>query len=194
MMTSDQNQDVDSGLSLALDDQEASLAPILGNIDGWIKSNLASQDKTCLKCQNKVKSCITKSQTNQANQIDSVLTKINSWINQNQLMHDWTLAGIAVKAGVIEPGQGVDDVRWDIEPAASLGPEYGGTLVLSCRELITTIEPLLEVLREIRDRMGGVPTSIPGETPANAPADLVAVLNFPDAPPEPQREVVVANG
>lgn len=142
---------------------------IIDKLTNHLCEAVKDQDKAVNKIARKISGFIGRELAKQSNGIDQVATKLLAWIGGCAASNEWTLTGIAVKAGILGAGDSLDSVVWDQEPATSLGPEYGGTLVLDCRGLADQLAPLLEVLREIRDRMPALAITLPGETPELPP-------------------------
>jgi hypothetical protein len=182
MITADQELDIDSGLSNEMDSQEESFAGIIQGVNDWIKDSLKSQDATCAKCAKKINSYISRQSATQGNTIDALLTQILQWVDTNQVSQEWTLGQVAAKAGVINPGEGIATINWNYEPQAETCDVDRKILWLDCEKLAPCLAPLIEVLREIRDRMGYAPALIPGEPPAKAVADADVVSIFPSIP------------
>lgn len=162
--------DLGAAIEDGLYESDATIDRIAEQIEQWLIDAHKPQTKACEKIARKINGSINRQLTVQANGIDHVVTQLLTWISGQLATSEWTLTGIAVKAGCIQAGLSLDAVVWDQEPACSLGPEYGGTLILDCRGLGEQLAPFLEVLREIRDRMGGVAVKLPGE-PASKEED-----------------------
>ena len=171
-------------------DHDQRCSAVAGKIDEWIIACGNDSDKCLNKINKKVNYHVNRLLTGQANQIDQVVTQLLTWISACLASSEWTLTGLAVKADLCDAGQSLDVIEWDQPPACDLGPEYGGTLILDCRGLADQLAPLLEVLREIRDRIGGAPLAVPGEAPetadialAESPINYISTQNvLPDAP------------
>ena len=178
-MTQDQvaQYEIAAGLEAGCAANESDLDGLVCKLADWLDDSLDNQQKVIAKVQSKLRGKITAAQTRDANALDSIFTGLVRWIDNGLSNSEWTLTGIGTKAGVVQPGQAIDQVDWQPDPGQSLGPEYGGTLVLSCRELGPALEPLLEVLREIRDRIGGAPVVVAGESPETV---VVAKDSWPD--------------
>lgn len=117
------------------------------------------------------------------NGIDLVTTNLlngaNLWLQEAGFL----LQNIGVKGGMIQPGDPID-VALAAEVAAAPELQYMGTLVLAVKEAVPFLEQLIQVLREIRDRMPGSPVRYKGEVKSGDEdedeADLDEVGDFPD--------------
>jgi hypothetical protein len=87
-----------------------------------------------------------------------LLGGIDAWMNENHYL----LSQMAAKGGLQAIGAPLETA---LETATTAAPqlEYLGTLVLAVKEAIPYFEQLIEVLREIRDRMPNTPVRVPGE-------------------------------
>lgn len=105
-----------------------------------------------------------KSNVNSSNLMDWFTTTMLASLNQWQDQQRYMLTHIATRSGMI----GLNDpLEAALIAEAVRAPEmaYAGTLVLAVKEAIPYFEQLIEVLREIRDRMPAQAIAVKGETP-----------------------------
>ncbi len=102
------------------------------------------------------------------NAIDSVFTTINNYMETSQFDVHFLLTQLAAKAGFTEPGQQLESALEETTEAKELS--YGPTMTLDCRGIGQWFEDLIEVLREIRDRMQPTPLHIHGTPRAMYPS------------------------
>ena len=89
-------------------------------------------------------------------QVDSALTTLLQGIDAWLSSQEYALTLMSSKGGLLEIGEPLAAVLAE-DAAQGKQLAYQGTLVLSIREAEGKIDELIEVLREIRDRMPGQP-------------------------------------
>jgi hypothetical protein len=75
------------------------------------------------------------------------------------------LTALAVRGGKMSPSQRLHEIDWSAA-AQGDGIEWGGKLVLDCTTIQPTLDALIEVLREIRDRLTPTAVQLPMEPAA----------------------------
>jgi hypothetical protein len=164
----------------------AKISAIVDKITKSIDLLICNDKKKISKIQKKITKWIITSQVNVGGEIERIITSIRNWITSAQLTNELILQNICVKAGIIKPGQGLDQFRL-IEEAESKRSEWGGTLYLDCQCLMPVAERLLEVLMEIRDRISGIPVEYSNEIRSKEDPDntefvkLSGVNHLPDS-------------
>jgi hypothetical protein len=95
----------------------------------------------------------------------AILNPLLSWQEENDLL----LTQLAAQAGLTQPG---DPLEAAITQSAADAPElaYSATLLLALRDAMGQFSGLIEVLREIRDRMPSLPVEYRGEPRSTAVA------------------------
>ena len=117
-------------------------------------------------------------------QVDSALTTLLQGIDAWLSSQEYALTLMSSKGGLLEIGEPLAAVLAE-DAAQGKQLAYQGTLVLSIREAEGKIDELIEVLREIRDRMPGQPVQWPGETPALGEDDVIEPTDQDDLAYDP---------
>jgi hypothetical protein len=126
--------------------------------------------KIITRLQEKVIKAADRDTTRQLDQLDGVYTRVLEGLNLWQEDANFLLTQLAAKGGFTKAGEPLEAaLQKEVTEAPQLA--YAGTLVLAVKEAIPFFEQLIEVLREIRDRLPGVATDLRGEPPAKYPAD-----------------------
>lgn len=118
--------------------------------------------KTITGIQNVLLKSINQANVAQENDLDplgmAILRPLQDWQEQNNLL----LTQLAASSGLTQPG---DPLEAALVNQLAEEPElaYSATLLIALRDVLPHFKALIEVLREIRDRMPGVPVSIDGE-------------------------------
>ena len=128
---------------------------------------------------NRVLAAINKRVVKDDEATDSAITTLLQGIDAWLAGQHFTLTQMAAKGGLTEVGEGLEAALAQ-DAAAGKQLAYQGTLVLSIREAEGKIDELIEVLREIRDRMPGQPVQWPGETPALDEDDVIVPTDQDD--------------
>jgi hypothetical protein len=141
--------------------------------------------KPVVKMVDRIIRALDKHTTVQADKVNAVQTTVlaglESWLfNQEQLLQN-----LAVKGGVIQPGDTLD-AALEASTTEGGGLTYQGSLLLEIAKLEPWLGQLIEVLREIRDRLPPSPIRTPGETPATAAETTIGTVTV-TREPEPDR-------
>jgi hypothetical protein len=168
---------LESLLSLSESDLSAPIRTLIGAVEAELKLAFACVEKRTKK----LKAALGRTDAQAGNALDQVVTRAKSHIQQHVTTNEIVLNQLAVKGGVIQVGDSLDD--WTNPPSE---PEpvvqWGGTLVLSVREAIPHLDQLIEVLKEIRDRLPGLAFELKGEVPSTERPELLpATLSLPKA-------------
>jgi len=143
-------------------------------INQGIAALSATSAKTITSIQGKLIKSIQAHAVANDNDIDRfgmiILQPLQDWQSENNLL----LTQLAAHAGLTQPG---DSLEAALVQEVAEAPElaYSATLLIALRDALPYLGKLVEVLREIRDRMPGQPMRFAGEPLAEAPAELVKV-------------------
>lgn len=125
--------------------------------------------KSVVSIQNRLIRSIEQHAVAQDNEIDAfglaILKPLQDWQEENNLL----LNHLAAAAGVIQPG---DPLEAALVTQVAEQPElaYSATLLIALRDVLPLFGQIVEVLREIRDRLPNAPVHVPGEPRASAVA------------------------
>lgn len=162
------------GLLSSLAESEADLSGPIKTLLAHVKDEIDADTRCIQKLSNKLKSGLTKSQAKSGNTLESIISAIVGFLFRSLADSESNLLQLCVKCGLIKIGQTLDDVV-ALEDEPEQRHDWGGTLVLSVKEAVPYFEQLIEVLREIRDRLPGQPIEYKGEVPAEDFEEQVAV-------------------
>ena len=155
----------------AANDAEISL--VLNSLNRHVAQLSQKNGKIITGIQETVLKKINQELVDNDNTIDQVSTAIlartQEWLNDNQLL----LSDLSAAAGLRQPG---DPLEAALIEQVSVAPDiaYSATLLLALRDAMPHFGRIVEVLREIRDRMPPQPIGVVGEAPAEAPVEAVA--------------------
>lgn len=153
--------------SLEVPDKQDAIETVLGSmaekIIDYVSATQKKHENQINSIKSKIGKCVSKMHVKAADQIDYVWTTIQRWLSANLDQHEWELTQLGVKTGLINIGQGsVDlDIALDIDDGTK--PEYIGRLCLWIDPSTPGFSALLEVLREIRDRMPATAVALTGQ-------------------------------
>jgi hypothetical protein len=153
------------GLQESLSEQEANLAQPIKTLQKHLADEIDKLDKLIVKQNKKLKASINKQQAKTGNDIEAIISALMSQLFIGIADNESTLGQLSIKSGAINVGDSMDKVGAD-KPEPGSGQQWGGVLVLSVKEAIPHIKELIEVLKEIRDRIPGFPIEYKGEVPA----------------------------
>lgn len=126
--------------------------------------------KIVTRLMEKILKHLDKATTKNLDALDSVYTSVLAGLDDWQFNVNFLLSQLAAKGGFTEAGEPLEAaLDKNITDAAQL--TYTGTLVLAIHELKPFLIDLIEVLREIRDRMPPQSIRVVGEKPAEAPTE-----------------------
>lgn len=121
--------------------------------------------KIITQLQEKIIKAADRATTLHLDALDGVLTTVLQGLDTWQFDVHFLLTQLAAKGGFTEAGEPLEAaLQAELADASKLA--YQGTLVLAVAEAIPYLNQLIEVLREIRDRMPPIATRIAGEPPA----------------------------
>lgn len=143
--------DLDVGIQEACLNHEQHFCRITDTIGSWIADCIGDNARKLDKISRKLHRHISLSLTNQSNTLDGIVTRLESWLRSRIASDEWALSQVAVKAGLVEVGQTLDDVLWPNEHGVTEREVNREVIVLDCTGLSEHLSPLVEVLREIRD-------------------------------------------
>lgn len=148
----------------ALDEDGAQIVTIGSQLGKSAAQLVLTASKPIKKLQDRLLKDAAKKLVATDNGIDLVTTNLlngaNVWLQEAGFL----LQNLGVKGGLIQPG---DPITAALAQEVAAAPElqYMGTLVLAVKEAVPFLNQLIEVLREIRDRMPGSPVVYTGERP-----------------------------
>lgn len=157
---------VEKGLEIMLCANEAELATVVNRIYDFLNCSLRDNQKHITRIEKKVKSWLTRQQTETGNTLEYLITRLLNWLTQDQLETEYLLQQLCVKCGELQVGEPLENAITPLKEEGS-GIQYAGELVLSVREAIPYFVQLIEVLKEIRDRLTPVAIELPKELPAS---------------------------
>ena len=173
------DQQLLSAIENLLAGEEDTLSIPLSKINQGIAQLVTQNEKLVTKLQGKVIKDINRHLTHQDNAIDglstTVLSGLQAWQDSTHLL----LTQLAAKSGLTGPGDPLEQAL--VEQVAE-APElaYSAALLIALREAMGRFDGLVEVLREIRDRIGGEPVRFAAEQPAVD--ELEVVIGEPGEP------------
>ena len=93
------------------------------------------------------------------------------------------LQDLSAAAGLRQPG---DPLEAALIEQVSVAPDiaYSATLLLALRDAMPHLGRIVEVLREIRDRMPGQPIQFEGEAAAVDEPDAITITDVAPVPPD----------
>lgn len=165
-------------LDQMLVEQSNNIVIPLSKINQGIANTVTSNAKTVNKLIGKVLKQIARETVNGSDAIDGVNTRVLQGLDQWLLNQEFLLQSLAQKSGDIAIG---DPLTSLLSQSTTETPQvtYAGTLVLELSKLEPLARQLIEVLREIRDRMPFRPEASAGEPASRAPAEAEPI----DLPP-----------
>lgn len=145
--------------------QDDSLVLPMTKLDKAVSDIVVKHAKTVATFQDKILRAASRHTTKAVDQLDGVYTRLLQGLDAWQYDMHFLLQQLAAKGGVIKVG---DPLETALIEEATRAPEllYGGTLVLSVKEAVGHLDDLIEVLREIRDRMPPRALRLRGEPPS----------------------------
>jgi len=167
-LTPEQAQLLDSIETLLADNENLITLPLTA-INQGIAQLSVQNARTITKIEGKLLKAIDAYAVQNDNAIDSfglaLLQPLQDWQTENNLL----LTQLAASAGLTQPG---DPLEAALVQQIADEPElaYSATLLIAIRDLLPYARQLIEVLREIRDRMPSIPVHVPGEPYASAEA------------------------
>lgn len=151
-------------------DGEDSISLPLTAINQGIAKLSALSSKTILKLQADLLKYLDLGNVDSENDLDALSVAILRPIQDWQLENNLLLTQLAAGAGLTQPG---DPLEQALVNQVAQEPELAlsATLLIALRDFGGKVDSLVEVLREIRDRMPQFPVHVQGEPEAIAPAE-----------------------
>lgn len=109
--------------------------------------------------------------------IEGIATKLPVQVSQEQSIDSWTLSQLAAKCGICKTGETLPDCALSLGEETP-GPTEGEEVTLNVVGLLPLFKELIEVLREIRDRLPGYPAEDKGEIPSDQITEEEKASNF----------------
>jgi hypothetical protein len=162
---------------------EAGMSIIFTRTNQAIADLVKKNDKIVVGLQGKILKQLAKDQVESDNHIDRLSTLVLSGLDDQQFSSHMLLTQLAHKGGFTKAGYPLESALLQSEvQAPSLA--YLGTLLLALGDLKPFAAQLIEVLREIRDRMPGVPTELRGEAHAKLEPSAVIIDEITETVPQ----------
>lgn len=164
-----------AGIDETLDGHEVHLDTMAGKILCWLEEALQGQDKGVNRAKQKVSKWVNKLHGQMADRIDGIWVTVRGWADAQLQTHDWELTQLGVKACIIDIGEGPDQMIEALNEEPDPGPNYVGRLNLWVDPQQPFFVALLEVLREIRDRLPAQAVALTGQVPGKGDMDEPAL-------------------
>lgn len=162
-------QQVLSSIDELLSSQENSLVIPYSALNAAVADIVSKNTKVISKLIDKIVRHADREQTVLGDALDAIQTTVLNGLDAYIYDQEYLLSQLAAKGGLTKAGDPLTQaLLTETTQAGQLA--YQGTLVLAVKEAIPFFTQLIEVLREIRDRMPELPLRTQGETPADAPA------------------------
>lgn len=187
----------DPSQSLSVRDGEllAAISDVIGENDDAVRvpmsvlnqdiANLVAENaKVIARVSNVLTRRLTQSVTDSDNDLELIGTVLLSGLHAQVQENDLLLNHLASSAGMIGPG---DPLEAALLNQVADAPElaYSATLLIALKEAMPIGWAIVEVLREIRDRLQGEPIAFQGEFPALEEPDAIeATEGAAFGPPE----------
>lgn len=170
------------GLLESLTETESDLSDPIKKLIAYVKAEVDEINGQIEKAKKKLKQALGKEQAKVGNDLESSIGKLSTDLYYGLADNEAILQQLAVKGGVLKVG---DPLDWlvDGKPEPESPLKWGGQLILNMGDIKHVFVELIEVLREIRDRLGGIPVEYKGEEPAEEFEDVTQSTSMtPDAP------------
>lgn len=156
------------------DAQDAALVLPLTALNQSTVDAVGAAQKSVNKLLSRILQRIDRETTTSLDALDGLFTTTSAAINQYLMENEFLVGQLAVKGGLIEVGNSLESALQD---EAEQAPQllYASTLYQALEDLKPMLRDILEVWREIRDRMPPLALHVAGERPAQEPS------NEPDA-------------
>jgi hypothetical protein len=178
--TTSQNAALMNAINSVFEDNEENITLPMTAVNEGIAALSKQTSSAIVKLGNTIVKSIVQGSVDNDNAIESLGTAILQPLYDWQAENDLLLNHLASAAGLIQPG---DPLTQALVTQATEQPELAlsAVLLLALQQQTNSMTALVEVLREIRDRLPGVPAEFAGESKAKAaaiqePADLAATL------------------
>ena len=155
---------ITSEADAALDAGDAVLGPLVQRLLGAIQCAIDDDQATITKIDRKIKTVIGRHHGPGAKCVDRCYSIIYGFLADELAINESYLLQILARTGAVPIGTPLDSALLILEQTKDgSGVRYAGELVLSVREAIPYFDDLIEVLREIRDRLPALPVNLSGE-------------------------------
>ena len=145
-------------------DEEDNVALPMTAINQWIAQLSQQSSKTIVGVGNAIIKSIAAGNVSSSNDVDAVGTQLLQPLYDWQSQNDLVLTQLAAGVGLTQPGEPLESALLN-QTAQAPELAYSASLLLALREAMSHFGGLIEVLREIRDRMPPLAASVPGEAP-----------------------------
>lgn len=162
-------------------ESEDDLAGPIKKLLAHVQDEILQNEKCCTRLKTKFTKFLNKAQAECGNDLSACLSHLASNLYLGIEDDDAILTQLAVKGGLLQVGQDLGTLDEEIEKVEDK-LEYGGTLVLAIKEAIPFFNELIQVLREIRDRIPGMPFVAPGETEPESEGDYLKSDEYVEMP------------
>lgn len=151
----------------ALVEQDDKLILPMNTLNKATSSIFQKNTQIITKMQEKIIKAADRETTTALDHLDGVYTTVLQGLDTWQFDVNFLLTQLAAKGGFTEAGQSLEHA---LQKTLAEAPQlaYQGTLVLAVKEAIPYMEQLIEVLREIRDRMPPNAMRVAGERAAES--------------------------
>lgn len=150
--------------------QDDALVLPMNSLNQGVAKVFENHAKIITKMQDRLLRAADKEAVRNIDKIDGVFTRLLQGLDGWQFDAHFLLTQLAAKGGMAKVGDPLEAALIkEITEAPQLA--YAGTLVLAVKEAVPYLDQLIEVLREIRDRMPPKAIHVRGEVPALAPTD-----------------------
>lgn len=157
-------------IDAVLADNEEQISLPLTALNQGIAQLSQDASKAVVRVGNAITRALVQTSTDQSNALDALGTAILQPLYDWQTENDLLLNHLAAAAGLIQPG---DPLMQALANQTAEVPElaYSATLLIALREAMGVFPQLIEVLREIRDRMPPLSVHDAGEARASEPTN-----------------------
>jgi hypothetical protein len=151
-----------------LEDEENNVALPMTTLNQGIAKLSQESSRLIARVGNKLIAGIAARAVESDNHIERLGTAILAPLYTWQAENDLLLTQLAAKTGLTKPG---DSLEMALVAQTAEAPElaYSATLLIALREAMGEFRGLIEVLREIRDRMPPIAASVAGEARERGP-------------------------
>jgi hypothetical protein len=156
-------------------ENESRLGAVVNKCLDHVAGSTEELGKTIRSAQTKCKNHLSRATATCADGIDVVVTGMLGWLVSGTDENHFVLQQLAVKTNIVYPGEPLENML-SRHTEEGDGVKYMGELVLSVKEVVPFAKQLLEVLREIRDRIGGFPEVVQGEQSETAVIPTLAAI------------------
>jgi len=145
-----------------LEQNEIALGGIGQTLDTACSECLSDSDVTLSKIKRKLLQSIGRNLANNENNLEQTCTAITQALTDGITTNEIEIQQIAAKSGAIPVGADLTDLL-EIPTGYTMQAPVTGTFILDARNFGPFCQSLIDVLREIRDRLPGMAVELPGE-------------------------------